>query len=175
MYGYSHEEIAEEIGVSGASTLQIQRSERIYDMFSDGDYEDGGLSYSAIAELQRIFPQTDDARSAYDCIVATGHPLRVDETRAWVELLMAGREVTRESVRESSDSTENLARVEFKRAFVESSTFTTNTNRATRVAQLELSTLSPTNLETIIYGLNPPSTQALFVFPIYTSECGQLS
>jgi len=91
MYGYSHEEIAEEIGVSGASTLQIQRSERIYDMFSDGDYEDGGLSYSAIAELQRIFPQTDDARSAYDCIVATGHPLRVDETRAWVELLMAGR------------------------------------------------------------------------------------
>jgi|AntDeeMetagen134_2_1112570.scaffolds.fasta_scaffold06648_2 putative restriction endonuclease len=101
MYGYSHEEIAEEIGVSGASTLQIQRSERIYDMFSDGDYEDGGLSYSAIAELQRIFPQTDDARSAYDCIVATGHPLRVDETRAWVELLMAGREVTRESVRES--------------------------------------------------------------------------
>jgi len=70
-------------------------------MFSDGDYEDGGLSYSAIAELQRIFPQTDDARSAYDCIVATGHPLRVDETRAWVELLMAGREVTRESVRES--------------------------------------------------------------------------
>lgn len=101
MYGYSHEEIANRIDVKGASAIQIQRSERVYDMFPDRDYEEQGLSYSAIAELQRVFPQTDDARSAYDCIVTAGHSLRVDETRAWVELLMAGRDVTRESVRES--------------------------------------------------------------------------
>ncbi|SFG01104.1 putative restriction endonuclease [Halopelagius inordinatus] len=100
-YGYSHEEIAETIDVEGASALQVQRSERVYDMFPDRDYEEGGLSYSAIAELQRIFSQTDDARSAYDCIIATGHSLTVEETRAWVELLLAEREVTRESVRES--------------------------------------------------------------------------
>lgn len=100
-YGYSHEEIAETIDVDGASTLQVQRSERVYDMFPDRDHEEEGLSYSAIAELQRIFPQTDDARAAYDCIIATGHSLTVEETRAWVELLLAEREVSRESVRES--------------------------------------------------------------------------
>ncbi|MUV56256.1 hypothetical protein [Halogeometricum sp. CBA1124] len=101
MYGYSYREIAERIDVEGASREQVQRSERIYDMFPDRDYEEARLSFSAIAELQREFPQTDDARSAYDCITATGHSLRVDETRAWVELLLADREVTRESVRES--------------------------------------------------------------------------
>lgn len=100
-YGYSHAEIAEAIDVDGTSALQVQRSERVYDMFPDRDYDEGRLSYSAIAELQRIFPQTDDARAAYDCIVATGHSLRVDETRAWVELLLADKGVTRKSARES--------------------------------------------------------------------------
>lgn len=101
MHGYSPEEIAGEIDVDGASAMQIQRSERVYDMFPNRDFDEDGLSYSAIAELQRFFPQTDDARSAYDCIVATGHSLTVTETRAWVELLMADRDVTRESARES--------------------------------------------------------------------------
>lgn len=68
-YGSSHEQIADELGVMGASAPQVERAERVYDMFPDRDYDLDGPSYSSIAELQRVFPQTDDTRAAYDCIV----------------------------------------------------------------------------------------------------------
>jgi len=108
--GLSYEEIAEEIDVPGTSALQIERSEGVYEMFPDRGYEEHGLSYSAIAELQRVFSNTDDVRAAYDCIIATGHSLTVKETRVWVELLMADADVTREVVREEVQTYEELRR-----------------------------------------------------------------
>lgn len=108
--GLSCEEIAENIGVEGASALQIKRSEGVYEMFPDREYEGDGLSYSAIAELQRVFSNTDDVRAAYDCIIATGHSLTVKETRVWVEILMADADVTRELVGEEVETYEELRR-----------------------------------------------------------------
>jgi putative restriction endonuclease len=106
--GLSYEELADKIDVKGASALQIERSEGVYEMFPDGEYEEDGLSYSAIAELQRVFSSTDDVRAAYDCIIATGHALTVKETRVWVEMLMAGAEMTRERVREDVQTYKEL-------------------------------------------------------------------
>ncbi|POG55241.1 HNH endonuclease [Haloferax marisrubri] len=100
-YGLSHKEIADTIDVEGASELQVQRAERVYEMFPDRGYEGNDIPFSAIAELQRIFPNTEDARAAYDCIAATGTSLTTMETRAWVELLLSESEVTRETARES--------------------------------------------------------------------------
>jgi len=106
--GLSYEEIAKNIDINGASALQIERSEGVYEMFPDRGYEEGGLSYSAIAELQRVFSNTDDGRAAYDCITATGHSLTVKETRVWVEILMADADVTREVVREEVETYKEL-------------------------------------------------------------------
>jgi len=108
--GLSCEEIAENIDVEGASVLQIERSEGVYEMFPDREYEGDELSYSAIAELQRVFSNTDDVRAAYDCIIATGHSLTVKETRVWVEILMADADVTREAVREEVETYKQLRR-----------------------------------------------------------------
>ena len=108
--GLSYEEIAKKIDVEGASALQIERSEGVYEMFPDREYEGDGLSYSAIAELQRVFTNTDDVRAAYDCIIATGHSLTVKETRVWVELLMVDADVTREVVREEVETYKQLRR-----------------------------------------------------------------
>jgi len=108
--GLSFEEIAEKIDVAGASALQIERSEGVYEMFPDRGYEDNGLSYSAIAELQRVFSTTEDVRAAYDCIIATGHSLTVKETRVWVEILMGDVDVTREIVREEVQRSDELRR-----------------------------------------------------------------
>jgi len=79
-------------------------------MFPDRGYEDNGLSYSAIAELQRVFSTTEDVRAAYDCIIATGHSLTVKETRVWVEILMGDVDVTREIVREEVQRSDELRR-----------------------------------------------------------------
>jgi putative restriction endonuclease len=106
--GLSYEKIAENIVVEGASALQIERSEGVYEMFPDREYMEGGPSYSAIAELQRVFSDTDDVRAAYDCIVATGHSLTVKETRVWVEILMADGDVTRDIVGEEVQKYEEL-------------------------------------------------------------------
>jgi putative restriction endonuclease len=108
--GLSLEEMAEKVDVDGASALQIERSERVYEMFPDREYEQDGLSYSAIAELQRVFSNSDDVRAAYDCIIATGHSVTVKETRVWVEMLMADADVTREAVREGVQRYEELRR-----------------------------------------------------------------
>ncbi|QLH79717.1 HNH endonuclease [Halosimplex rubrum] len=108
--GLSYEEIAEKIDLEGASGLQIERSERVYEMFPEREFEEDGLSYSAIAELQRVFDSTDDIRVAYDCIIETGHPLTVKETRVWVEIMMADADVTREIVREEVETYEELRR-----------------------------------------------------------------
>ncbi|WP_436930238.1 HNH endonuclease [Halosimplex halobium] len=108
--GFSSEELAEKIDVEGASALQIERSEGVYEMFPDREYEENALSYSAIAELQRVFNNADDIRAAYDCIIATGHSLTVKETRVWVEILMADVDVTRERVREEVQTYEELRR-----------------------------------------------------------------
>lgn len=107
-YGLSHYEIAAEIDVDGASELQVQRAERVYDMFPAKEYMNDGPSYSAIAELQRVFPQPDDARLAYDCIVATVTELQVWETRVWVELLMEDADMTRINIREAITRKENI-------------------------------------------------------------------
>lgn len=106
----SRDELAEQIDVPGTSTLQIERSEGVYEAFPDGGFADDGLSYSAIAELQRVFDDPDDVRAAYDCIVETGKQLTVKQTRAWVELLMADNDVTRETVREKLNTFEELRR-----------------------------------------------------------------
>ncbi|RDZ31964.1 HNH endonuclease, partial [Haloferax sp. Atlit-24N] len=87
-YGLSHKDIADTINVEGASELQVQRAERVYEMFPDRGYEGNEIPFSAIAELQRIFPNTEDTRAAYDCIDATDISLTTMETRAWVELLL---------------------------------------------------------------------------------------
>lgn len=108
--GLSYGELAEKIDVEGASALQIERSEGVYEMFPDREYEEDGLSYSAIAELQRVFSNTDDVRDAYDCITGTGYSLTVKETRVWVELLMTDVDVTRERVREEVQKYEELRR-----------------------------------------------------------------
>lgn len=108
--GLSRDELAEQIDVSGTSTLQIERSEGVYEAFPGGEFADDGLSYSAIAELQREFDDPDDVRAAYDCIVETGNPLTVKEARAWVELLMVDIDVTRETVREKINTFEELRR-----------------------------------------------------------------
>ncbi|SFR97499.1 putative restriction endonuclease [Halomicrobium zhouii] len=106
--GLSYEEIAEKTEVKGASALQIERSESVYEMFPEREYEEDGLSYSAIAELQRVFNKTDDVRAAYDCIIATGHSLSVKETRVWVELLMSDADVSRGIVREEVQKFDEL-------------------------------------------------------------------
>lgn len=100
-HGLSRGEMAEKLDVEGAGAMQIKRAERVYDMFPDRGYETDGPAFSAIAELQRVFPQAEDARAAYDCIVETENALSTRETRAWVELLLADRDVTTETVERS--------------------------------------------------------------------------
>lgn len=108
--GLSYGELAEKIDVDGTSVLQIERSEGVYEMFPDREYEEDAISYSAIAELQRVFSNTDDVRAAYDCIIATGHSLTVKETRVWVELLIADADVTRETVAKEVQKYKELVR-----------------------------------------------------------------
>ena len=108
--GLSCDELAEYIDVAGTSASQVERSEGVYEAFPDGEFEQDGLSFSAIAELQREFDDPDDVRAAHDCIVKSGHTLTVKETRAWVELLMTDSDVTRETVREKVDTSEELRR-----------------------------------------------------------------
>jgi putative restriction endonuclease len=108
--GLSYEELAAEVDIAGTSALQIERSEGVYEMFPDRGYEEHGFSYSAIVELQRVFSNIENVRAAYDCIIATGHSLTVKETRVWVEILMAGADVTRERVREEVQTYEELRR-----------------------------------------------------------------
>jgi putative restriction endonuclease len=79
-------------------------------MFPDREYEEDVISYSAIAELQRVFSNTDDVRAAYDCIIATGHSLTVKEARVWVELLIADADVTRETVAKEVQKYKELVR-----------------------------------------------------------------
>jgi putative restriction endonuclease len=96
------------VDVSGTSTLQIERSEGVYEAFPDREFTEGVLSYSAIAELQRAFNSPDDVRAAYDCVVETGHSLTVKETRVWVEILMSALDVTRATVRDEVEEYESL-------------------------------------------------------------------
>ncbi|WP_460691622.1 hypothetical protein [Natronobiforma cellulositropha] len=108
-HGLSRAEIAAKLPIDGTSKNQIQRAERVYDMFPNRDFEGPVLSFSAIAELQRAFPQPEDARAVYDCIAATGVELSVWETRAWVELLLDDVSVTRETVQQSLEEHPSLS------------------------------------------------------------------